>query len=105
MKKVKSILISQPKPEGKSPYATIAKKHKLKIEFHPFMHVDEISAKEFKEQRISILNHDAVIFTSKNAIAPLLSCRFAVKSLIFPMTFALSWKSCTWQLTKLMEIA
>ena len=67
-KKVKSILISQPKPEGKSPYATIAKKHKLKIDYHPFMHVDEISTKEFREQRISILNHDAVIFTSKNAM-------------------------------------
>ena len=67
-KKVKSILISQPKPEGKSPYATIAKKHKLKIDYIPFMHVDEISAKEFREQRISILNHDAVIFTSKNAM-------------------------------------
>ena len=32
------------------------------------MHVSEITAMEFKEQRISILNHDAVIFTSKNAM-------------------------------------
>ena len=61
MKKVKSILISQPKPEGKSPYFAIEKKHKLKIDFRPFMHVEEISAIEFKEQRISLLNHDAVI--------------------------------------------
>tara|TARA_B100001758_G_scaffold196934_1_gene174873 strand:+ start:331 stop:1083 length:753 start_codon:yes stop_codon:yes gene_type:complete len=68
MKKVKSILISQPKPEGKSPYSAIEKKHKLKIDYCPFMHVEEISALEFKEQRISILNHDAVIFTSKNAM-------------------------------------
>ena len=67
-KKVKSILISQPKPEGKSPYFAIEKKHKLKIDYRPFMHVEEISAKEFREQRISILNHDAVIFTSKNAM-------------------------------------
>ena len=68
MKKVKSILISQPKPEGKSPYAAIELKHKLKIDYRPFMHVEEISAQEFREQRISILNHDAVIFTSKNAM-------------------------------------
>ena len=68
MKKVKSILISQPKPEGKSPYSAIEKKHKLKIDYRPFMHVEEISAIEFKEQRISLLNHDAVIFTSKNAM-------------------------------------
>ena len=68
MKKIKSILISQPKPEGKSPYLAIQKKHKLKIDYRPFMHVEEISAIEFKEQRISLLNHDAVIFTSKNAM-------------------------------------
>ena len=68
MKKVKSILISQPKPEGKSPYSVIQKKYKLNIDYRPFMHVEEISAIEFKKQRISILNHDAVIFASKNAM-------------------------------------
>jgi len=68
MKKVKSILISQPKPEGKSPYAVIQKKYKLKIDYHPFMHVEEISIQEFKEQRISLLNHDSVIFTSKHSM-------------------------------------
>jgi len=67
-KRVKTILISQPKPEGKSPYAILEKKHKVKIDFRPFMHVAEITAMEFKEQRISILNHDAVIFTSKHAM-------------------------------------
>ena len=68
MKKVKSILISQPKPEGKSPYAAIEQRHKLKIDYRPFIHVEEISSIEFREQRISILNHDAVIFTSKHAM-------------------------------------
>ena len=67
-KKVKSILISQPKPEVKSPYTAIQKKYKLKIDYRPFIHVDEISTVEFREQRISILNHDAVIFTSKHAM-------------------------------------
>lgn len=68
MKKVKTILISQPKPEGKSPYAALEKKHKLKIDYRPFIHLEELTAIEFKEQRISILNHDAVIFTSKNSM-------------------------------------
>lgn len=68
MKKVKTILISQPKPEGKSPYLAIEKKHKLKIDYRPFMHLEELTAIEFKEQRISLLNHDAVIFTSKNSM-------------------------------------
>ncbi len=68
MKKVKSILISQPKPEGKSPYFAVQKKHKLKIDYRPFMHLEEMTAIEFKEQRISLLNHDSVIFSSKNAM-------------------------------------
>ena len=67
-KKVKKILITQPKPEGKSPYMALGRKHKVKIDFRPFMHLEEITAMEFKEQRISILNHDAVIFTSKKAM-------------------------------------
>ena len=68
-KKVKSVLISQPKPEnGRSPYFSLAKKYKLKIDFRPFIQVEEISANEFKKQKISILNHDAIIFTSKNAM-------------------------------------
>ena len=66
--KVKSILISQPKPEGKSPYAALEKKYKLKIDYRPFIHVEEISTLKFREQRISILNHDCVIFTSKHAM-------------------------------------
>ena len=66
--KVKSILISQPQPTGKCPYAAIQKKYKLKIDYRPFIHVEEISTLEFREQRISILNHDCVIFTSKHAM-------------------------------------
>ena len=46
-KKVKTILITQPKPEGKSPYVALEKKHKVKIDFRPFMHLKEISVMEF----------------------------------------------------------
>ena len=67
-RKVKSILISQPKPEGRSPYAIIERKYKLKIDFRPFIKVEEITSMQFKKQRISILNHDAVIFSSKHAM-------------------------------------
>ena len=67
-KRVKTILITQPEPEGKSPYVALQKKHNVKIDFRPFMHLQEITAMEFKEQRISILNHDSVIFTSKKAM-------------------------------------
>ena len=67
-KKVKSILISQPEPENKTPYHALAEKHKLKLQYRSFVQVDELSTMEFREQRISILNHDAVIFTSKNSM-------------------------------------
>jgi uroporphyrinogen-III synthase len=68
MDKVKSILVSQPKPEGdKNPYFDLAEKHNLKIDFRSFIHVEGVEAKDFRTQKINILDHSAVIFTSKNA--------------------------------------
>lgn len=68
-KTVKKILITQPKPDGdKSPYFDLAKKHNLNLDFHPFIIVDGIIAKEFRKQRIDIASFSAVIFTSRNAI-------------------------------------
>ena len=68
-KKIKTILVSQPKPESeKSPYFELAKKHKLKIDFRPFIHVEGLTAQEFRKQRIQVLDHNAVIFTSRNAV-------------------------------------
>lgn len=68
MDKVKSILVSQPKPEGdKSPYFDLADKHNLKIDFRPFIQVDGVDIQEFRAQRVNILEHSAVILTSKNA--------------------------------------
>ncbi|HQW84019.1 MAG TPA: uroporphyrinogen-III synthase [Ferruginibacter sp.] len=69
VKPVKKILISQPKPDGeKSPYFDLAKKHGIKLDFHPFIIVDGIPAKEFRKQKIDIVNYSAVIFTSRNTI-------------------------------------
>lgn len=68
-KKIKTILVSQPKPESeKSPYFDLGKKHKLKIDFRPFIHVEGLTAQEFRKQRIQILDHTAIIFTSRNAV-------------------------------------
>ena len=69
LREVKSILVSQPKPaDPKSPYYTLARKYDIKIDFRPFIQVDPISAKEFRKQKIDILKHTAVIFTSRNAV-------------------------------------
>ena len=69
MLKVKSILVSQPKPETeKSPYFDLAENCKIKVDFRPFIHVEGVPAKEFRLQKINIQEHDAVIFTSRNAV-------------------------------------
>ena len=66
--KVKSILVTQPKPETeKSPYFDLAKKHSLKIDFRPFIQVEPISAKDFRKDKVNIPEHTAVILTSRNA--------------------------------------
>lgn len=68
-KKVKKVLIAQPKPEGlKSPYYDLAKKYNLSLDFFPFIVVEGIAAKDFRKQKIDIAAFTAVIFTSRNAI-------------------------------------
>lgn len=66
---IKTILVSQPKPEGeKSPYFDLAEKYKLKIDFRPFIHVEGVSVQEFRSQKIDLKDHTAVILTSKTAV-------------------------------------
>ena len=66
---IKKVLVSQPKPASeKSPYFDIAEKYGVEINFRPFIKVEPISAKEFRQQKISILDHTAVIFTPRTAI-------------------------------------
>lgn len=69
LKKVSSILVSQPKPVGdKSPYFDLAEKYNIKIDFRPFIQIDPVDIKEFRQQKVDILKHSAVIFTSRNAV-------------------------------------
>jgi uroporphyrinogen-III synthase len=67
--KIKTILVSQPEPStAKSPYFELAEKSNVKIDFRPFIQVEGIPAKEFRQTRIQILDHTAVILTSRTAI-------------------------------------
>ena len=67
--KIKKLLVSQPKPTSeKSPYFDIAEKYGVEINFRPFIKVEPVSAKEFRQQRITILDHTAIIFTARTAI-------------------------------------
>ena len=66
--KVKSILVTQPKPETeKSPYYDLSKKFNVKIDFRPFIHVEPISAQDFRKDKVNIAENTAVILTSRNA--------------------------------------
>lgn len=66
---IKTILVSQPKPEGnKSPYFDLAERHGLKIDFRSFIQVEGIDAQEFRSQKIDVKAHTAIILTSKTAV-------------------------------------
>ena len=67
--KINKILVSQPKPTTeKSPYYDLAQKYEVEIVFRPFIKVEGLSSKEFRQQKISILDYTAIIFTSRTAI-------------------------------------
>lgn len=66
-KKVKTILVSQPKPE-RSPYYDLEEKYGLQIDWRQFIHVEPVSAKDFRKQRVRPDEFTAIIFTSKNSI-------------------------------------
>lgn len=66
---IKKILVSQPKPTSdKSPYYTIAEDFGVEFVFRPFIKVEGLSSKEFRQQKISITSFTAVVFTSRHAI-------------------------------------
>ena len=65
---VKSLLISQPKPEDKSPYYDMELKWSLKIDWRPFIKVAPVSEKEFRKNRINLGEFPCVIFSSKGAV-------------------------------------
>lgn len=66
---IKKILISQPEPSSeKSPYYDIAKDFGVELEFRPFIKVEGLSSKEFRQQKIKLLDYTAVVFTTRHAI-------------------------------------
>lgn len=66
--KVKSILVTQVKPENdKNPYVDLAKKFNLKVDFRPFIQIEGISAIDFRKDKINISEFPSVILISRNA--------------------------------------
>ncbi len=67
--KVKTILVSQPEPSiDNSPYNQLIERRKVAIDFRPFIHVEGVSSREVRHQKIDITKFTAIIFTSRNAI-------------------------------------
>jgi uroporphyrinogen-III synthase len=67
--KVKTILVSQPEPSlEKSPYSRLIEKNKLSIDFRPFIHVEGVTAKEVRQQKIDFNNFNNIVLTSRNAV-------------------------------------
>lgn len=66
---ITKILVSQPKPASdKSPYFDIARKHGVTIDFKQFIKIESLSSKDFRQQKVTILDHTAIVFTSRHAI-------------------------------------
>ena len=66
---IRKILVSQPAPTSeKSPYFEIEKNFNVEIDFRPLIHVERLSAKEFRAERVSILDHTAIVFNTHHAI-------------------------------------
>lgn len=66
---IKKILVSQPQPSSeKSPYFDIAQKLGVEFTFNPFVKVEGLEAREFRSQKINILDYSAIVFNSRNAI-------------------------------------
>lgn len=69
LNKVSSILVSQPEPvDENSPYGKLAAKYNLVIDFRQFIEIDPVGIKDFRKQKINILEHTAIILTSRNAV-------------------------------------
>ena len=67
--KIKKILVSQPKPSSeKSPYFDLEKKYGVEVVFRPFIKIEGLSSKEFRQSKIPINDHTAVIFTARTAV-------------------------------------
>ncbi len=67
--KVKTILVSQPEPKiENSPYFDLSEKQKVKIDFRPFIHVEGVSGKEVRTQKVDLSHYTAIILTSRNAV-------------------------------------
>lgn len=68
MMSVKKVLISQQQPKAASPYSQIEEKFGTKFDFQPFFKMEPLTSREFRTQRINILDHTAIVFSARTTI-------------------------------------
>ena len=67
--KVKTILVSQPEPIiENSPYFDLVEKQKVKIDFRSFIHIEGVSSKDVRAQKVDLSQYSAIILTSRNSV-------------------------------------
>jgi uroporphyrinogen-III synthase len=67
--KIKTILVTQPEPtDDKNPYVDLAKKFSLKIDFRAFIKIEAVNGQDFRQERINVLDHSAIVLTSRNSV-------------------------------------
>jgi uroporphyrinogen-III synthase len=68
--KVKTILVSQPKPIDidKTPYGDIMRKYNVTFEFRKFFKIEGVEARDLRKERLQILDHSAIILTSRTSV-------------------------------------
>ena len=67
--KVKTILVSQPEPKiENSPYFDLIERQKIKVDFRPFIHVEGVSGKDVRAQKVDLTQYTAIILTSRNSV-------------------------------------
>lgn len=65
---IKKILISQQSPLNEAPYTALTEKYGVRIDFKPFFLIQPLTSREFRAQRVNILDHTAIVFSSRHAI-------------------------------------
>ncbi len=65
---IKKILVSQRKPLNDAPYTALTENFGVTFEFRNFFLIEPLTSKEFRTQKINILDYTAIVFSSRHAI-------------------------------------
>ena len=65
---IRRILVSQQPPKAATPYEAISERFGVSFDFIPFFLIEPVSSREFRSQRINILDYTAIVFSARSTI-------------------------------------